>query len=1384
MKYLSMLISIGLLFLCFNYSYANDCDGSGDCGVYNICLKVDLSECSDSLNYSFSKTSIIHSQIYLKIPPLQISCSGSGYTILQFQMDWDDGIGWRNMPFSTNVNGSGTLFLQNYTTGGVKNVKLRIQAQNNNNGLVKWITHKYKNTKAIKFNENPHNTVGQYDYQSPDTVWNIVSDVYTPTCTGVYPTDINHTNYKYNLAYAGEGNAYIKYANPDHIIRKPVILVEGIDFGEDIECDPSTGQIIRYGDLGWDMFTLGMLESRGTQQLQEMSIQIDSLSQTGHDVIIVDFKDGTDYIQRNAQVLISIIEQLNQVKDCGAEETIVIGASMGGQIARFALTLMEQEGTPHEVRTYVSFDSPHQGANVPLSLQATIWLGHHAMGDSLIEPELKDFWEIMIAPATQQLMYDNFLNAWQQGKLIFRADGVPINLGSEDPYAFLDYACLRSTFISERTALGYPQYCRNVAIVNGSRIAIPQSFNAGDSLVNINFKADAPLLGVAGIPSSAQFYGALFALNGDPNTNNIVDMQLKIKTGIITLVSEHYEVETQQAFPAYDNAPGCYQNFIGGVMTGYGINNYEKNAYRLGHGYAITLNTIGFNTFMPTISTLDVNTNDLLYDIHHADQNGYLQTPFDDYYAPNANEQHVEITAANRAWTNTEISKNTNQLNGITIGSGYTYQTYNFGGLRKFINNFTVANGGIVYLNEHSLSLGFNGSTALAPTGQLEAHTGRCSVTIENGGVLNIGGVYQSDKATLRVVSGSTLHIKSGGIVRIKGYSQVIIEEGATLIIEDGGMINYWGTGTGNAPTLRIEGILVVQNNGNTIAELTGHGRMQVTETATVDIQDNAHLRLDGSDKAETMLELAYHVDFGVDGDARLTLVDGKVEYADYATIIANNDGFLAMSEVTLAGNNGYTAIEADNPSHVILDKVDFEDLDMGLYLQNGATNASVNYMVTNSNFTNCAIGIQVENTTSFKSVSNVFDGNNGGANAFFVSNTEVLTLSSNTIQNYTAYAIFLDDVPVCQLRNSLINNCTYGVYGQNKSNVFLSSQTIMSNNTTAIHLIGDAEDGMVSMNCAVLDNNVTGISGTDVLLDIDAEVHAFNSAYISPNVFKNINPNGYLFDICYFERNVANIYAKSNYWDGMTSLSPSQYHLNRNLGGSSCPNFSNVSLDISNAYTTEPTGCNYENPNGVPTLPVGSGTTSTSAVQMVANQCVINTNNQSYDVATQYKMGDEKFKEEEFEDADLKYAPVSALSGTTRDNSGTSCRHYIDVAEVMVKVEEILRTQKSSRNSGITNINDLWDESVISTSTNQRTIDLSAYPNPATDILTIKIMDDVVSKGEVKLYNSLGQVVYTSFTYDQIITIPVNTLASGLYRVTFVSEDDHVMGEMKVMVE
>ena len=70
---------------------------------------------------------------------------------------------------------------------------------------------------------------------------------------------------------------------------------------------------------------------------------------------------------------------------------------MGGLISRYALTYMESKNIDHNTRLFISFDTPHRGANVPLGNQ--YWLKYFSN-----EPKAQESVEVLSTPAAKQML--------------------------------------------------------------------------------------------------------------------------------------------------------------------------------------------------------------------------------------------------------------------------------------------------------------------------------------------------------------------------------------------------------------------------------------------------------------------------------------------------------------------------------------------------------------------------------------------------------------------------------------------------------------------------------------------------------------------------------------------------------------------------------------------------------------------------------------------------------------------------------------------------------------------------------------------------------------------------------------------------------------------
>lgn len=139
----------------------------------------------------------------------------------------------------------------------------------------------------------------------------------------------------------------VKYGTGHTAITKPFIFVEGFD--------PRCLNPKEDGNWNFGMFC------------EEYKDQVDQLCNKGYDIVYVDWDKSEEYIQANAYTLIEVIKKINSLKQ-GTESNVLMGHSMGGLIARYALKTMENRSEKHEVGTYISYDAPHLGAHIPLGV--------------------------------------------------------------------------------------------------------------------------------------------------------------------------------------------------------------------------------------------------------------------------------------------------------------------------------------------------------------------------------------------------------------------------------------------------------------------------------------------------------------------------------------------------------------------------------------------------------------------------------------------------------------------------------------------------------------------------------------------------------------------------------------------------------------------------------------------------------------------------------------------------------------------------------------------------------------------------------------------------------------------------------------------------------
>jgi hypothetical protein len=371
----------------------------------------------------------------------------------------------------------------------------------------------------------------------------------------------------------GTGEAYVYLSDSHSTLTNPVIVVEGFDLNN---------------DMNWDEL----------YQLLNQEGLIESIRSIGFDAVVLNFTESTDYLQKNALVVVELLEQIQAAIGPSAD-FVLAGASMGGLCARYALCYMETNGPAHRVRTFISFDSPHTGANIPLGVQ--YWL---------------DFFSGLSDDAAYNLSRLDTPAARQM--LVYHHTDPPGATGQSDP--------LRASWESDLAALGdWPTLPRLVSVVNGSGYGTTQGYAAGAQLIDYEY---ADFL--------TTIRGNVWAVP-DQTSRMILDGYIRL---LIIPVSQTVTVSGTRPF---DNAPGGFRNTLADL---------DSSAAPYGDITALHPS----HCFVPVTSALALDTQDLFYDVA-GDPDLVSHTPFDAVYVPLDNQEHGTITAESKQWFLTEIKR-------------------------------------------------------------------------------------------------------------------------------------------------------------------------------------------------------------------------------------------------------------------------------------------------------------------------------------------------------------------------------------------------------------------------------------------------------------------------------------------------------------------------------------------------------------------------------------------------------------------------------------------------------------------------------------------------------------------------------------------------------
>jgi pimeloyl-ACP methyl ester carboxylesterase len=505
---------------------------------------------------------------------------------------------------------------------------------------------------------------------------------------------------EYRIFYADES------FHSDLNIYKPVIIIDGFDPGDkrkiqdcDCEDDPecasaSLSNGVFDPDKHRSMTDLMRFENSSGENQNILT----SLRSQGYDVIMVNqptytttnldnnqqvtIDGGAYYIESNALALVALIKKvkLKLAEVNSTEEIAIVGPSMGGQISRYALAYMEKKFEEtndvdwnHNTGLWVSVDSPHLGANIPVGDQALIYListfgnndasndfYYNQLGSVAAKQQLIEFHRVL---PNQHVIDENNLN----GKVA--SQGFSSDDGSF--YYRTYYNNLEDNGLPN--SHGYPQNLRKIALVNGSLTGKTTGFNS-ENVLNIrgfqrieidlpwpfgsvNFDIHIASLESYFMPSYGSGYKKIARFKAGFNDYKLYAPNINSRDNMDIVPGGLFPAQNDIAKSILGTSPingggGSFwgypgNNIINWLSNSFGGSEFELRNFRPNHSFIPSFSAIAHKN--PDQSWL----NPLDYNLICEDD-----TYFDSYFGHDENTQHTSFTNESAQWLFEELAGN------------------------------------------------------------------------------------------------------------------------------------------------------------------------------------------------------------------------------------------------------------------------------------------------------------------------------------------------------------------------------------------------------------------------------------------------------------------------------------------------------------------------------------------------------------------------------------------------------------------------------------------------------------------------------------------------------------------------------------------------------
>ena len=711
--------------------------------------------------------------------------------VANFTVDWGNGQGSQSYT-------AGQTLTVNYPTSGQKLITLSYAASNGRMLQTRF---------AINITLPINVLTAQLRDLTPPCLTNFPN--YAPNCSR---EDFMVNSIKSFEGSTGSAKVTIFYASNDMQLRKPLIVLDG--FEPDAFENSSTAKSV-----------LSLVSFNFTPNNNELGIDFKS---EGYDLIFVDWSDGRTFLQRNAFVLEEVLKEINRRKALSGctEKNVMIGVSMGGVIGKFALRDLEIENPNaanggHDVRKYITFDAPMQGANIPLGMQYLLdHLNFAVDGFSLrnvvIGRNGKDVLAgaltVINSPAARQLLLEQRVASL----------GSPV------------LPNLNPSFFATLNGMGALQKCEIKNISNGSLLRT-DIFGAGSEILNAilikeqiipqwwgfirqRFTASVRVKSVG--PNSVVYEGE-FSIKGSGGYTNFFGIVIRpnglIKTGAKVTMSSRPSLVTDHA---------------AGGMTSLGIDLLEPLRKQ---GAIVNILQPNF-CFIPVWSSLGIpkssaSTSGDLTQMQQVITSGLTESK--GYMgsknigtagsAPSAINPDIAVRSSTDTAGNPTVII-TGPNNQIHVSMSFRVSAFLLNELTGSRSILSQGNNSIV--SNRTYNYGFKNGTPPIPVnnavdfplivqdrGQLWVNrsgkiefadvtsnpnnlvgiqynliiggsscTGNGQLLVRNGGFFNIGEA-PNNVAIVQVIAGGKLTIGQNGVLKIENGSQITVENGGKLII-------------------------------------------------------------------------------------------------------------------------------------------------------------------------------------------------------------------------------------------------------------------------------------------------------------------------------------------------------------------------------------------------------------------------------------------------------------------------------------------------------------------------------------------------------------------------------------------------------------------------